>query len=86
MNLEKTLLPRLLTTQEACCYLFGEHSRSMAARFYRLAKDPNSCLKSIRLTGKSRHLWSVFELDKLAKDPISELELEQDTEVFSEKQ
>ena len=65
MNLEKTLLPRLLTTQQACMYIFGENNRSLAARLYRVAKDPDSGLKSIRLSGNSRHFWSIFELDKL---------------------
>ena len=65
MNLEKTLLPRLLTTQQACMYIFGENNRSLAARLYRVAKDPDSGLKSIRLSGNSRHFWSIFELDNL---------------------
>ena len=93
MCVEKSLIPRLLTTQEACCYLFGEHSRSMASRLYRATRDPNSGLKSIRLLPSAQHYWSVFELDKLTKDPVAEAEaaeLEAEanktSEVFSEKQ
>ena len=77
MDLNKTNKPRLLTTKEACCYLFGEHSRSMASRLYRAAREPNSGLKSIRLLPSAQHYWSILELDELANNT---------NEVYYEKQ
>jgi hypothetical protein len=55
-------LPRLLTTEQATEYLWGEKGRSAAARLYRAATSER--ITSKRLSG--RHWWPLTALQKLA--------------------
>jgi hypothetical protein len=55
-------LPRLLTTEQATEYLWGEKGRSAAARLYRAAADQR--ITSKRLSG--RHWWPLKSLQKLS--------------------
>ena len=54
-------LPRLLTTEQACEYLWGKGGRSNASRLYR-AHDAGK-IKSTRLSG--RHFWPLPLLKSL---------------------
>ena len=59
--------PRLLTTKQACYYLWGDYNRSLRARLIRSTSD--GTLKSVRFRGKGRHFWSLEHLKELI-DPV----------------
>ena len=61
-------LPRLLTTSEACEFLWNKTGRTYAARLYRAAQDER--IKSKRISG--RHWWPLVNLKMLAEELADE--------------
>jgi len=57
---------KLLTTREACIYLWGEHTRTIQARLLRC--NSNGDFKSVRLGGRGQHYWPMAELQKLVRE------------------
>lgn len=55
-------MPRLLTTEQACEYLWNKKGRSMSARLYRAVADER--ITSKRLSG--RHWFPLTALQKFA--------------------
>ena len=59
---------KLLTTKEACHYLFGKFNRNTKTRMYRFLKS--GVLGSIRFGDNGQHYWRTVDLDGLmASDP-----------------
>ena len=58
---------RLLKTDEACKYLWGESNRTTKARLYRAFAAGQ--IKSQRLSGN--HWWPIGELQRLHDQPVN---------------
>ena len=56
---------KLLTTKEACHYLFGECNRKTKVRMYKYLK--RGVLGSIRFGNAGQHYWRTTDLDALAE-------------------
>lgn len=56
---------KLLTTKEACHYLFGESNRKTKMRMYKFLE--RGVLNSIRFGDAGQHYWRTTDLDALVK-------------------